>query len=967
MKIAVLGPSQSGKTCLAVGLANTSYGRTAFRRAFVAKAIADSAGTLDDLRKRIEGAEWPDGTQKTDTFHFALQRKGRSDSVVFNDYKGEKSSDPGFLKGLEDVEGDWGVVLLVNPGFNVPCVREADGTVRYAESSELAAGARPDGYFEISAFDDSPLARKWLAGQLHVYERIVEGLETTPDGGRKTDKPAVALAVTASDRLRRRGDLRSVRPRFRAFLAQIENKLETAGFRWETFDVSITGTLADQSKPKLASGRANTAPRPFLWLLRDPARGARRRKAALGFAGAALALVFLLLLAWQWTRASRAGRDVACRVSACREALERTPFGAADLANAAGAVEALRGHAGFHAAKAAAKAAELEAAVWERQSDLIERRIRNVEESGGKLGSRKDFGDVDDLFDAFAPEAGGLAGERTRLRAAWNAKKPGLGDAHAEWTFGHEVEEPLRDSANGHGVGTMDALYRLSDKVRGQDPATGRLVARKAELGARLDDRIGAEWSDFAIPGFGAAAAAGASDEAVRAFVARLDAWEPATENGAAAKAGLAASVSNAVPAWRAAFETAAFSARTDEAVRSGDLERLARLYPPRVATNGFLAAEFVRRQWDERGRAAFERARKTRLDGVVSRVAARRGRPSLATDDLAEIDRIAAVVGEPFDGPGAQAFVAKAVEAKAAEWEEACRKAAEKWIKDEIPSNRKRTGQNGFWESYERFVRENGDNPFAGTLVREAVYAQAERWLASDVAAIRKLDCLDVSYRKQAEKAFDPFRSLCREIVRDRNPLRTSWAWHFAIACDKDAHLDRIASCFPQTLQITGVEGTVRYSDYRRGYWGTYLEGTLRIVAWDGTEKASWRMLDGAALEKKDNRSWKAFPGSARFEISLFDRIEIDLSAVDRNVSPGRELVCPVGRWSRQAWSCPWSEAAEFGGDFDLEAASLWPLTTKDPTPFAGVRLAGRPSGPSLDDFVENAKRAAERARSAR
>ena len=222
MNIAVLGPSQSGKTCLAVGLANTSYGKRPFRRAFVAKALEDSSDLLNRFRKQIEGSKWPLGTDETDTLHFVFQRKGESVPIRFNDYKGERSADPDFLKKLDLGKlgsGD-GVVLLVNPGFNFDCVREADGTVRFAEDFEVAAGAKPEGHATVSAFDDSPLARQWLADRLHVYEQIVERLETDDEGGNKSDKPVVALAVTASDRLRRKGDLRYLRPRFLAFLEQ---------------------------------------------------------------------------------------------------------------------------------------------------------------------------------------------------------------------------------------------------------------------------------------------------------------------------------------------------------------------------------------------------------------------------------------------------------------------------------------------------------------------------------------------------------------------------------------------------------------------------------------------------------------------------------------------------------------------------------------------------------------------------
>ena len=171
MKLFVLGPTQSGKTCLAVGLSNSFYGKTLFRRAFVASASGnESREHLAELRKRMDGEKWPLGTTDTKALDFDFQWKGKKAEFSFNDYKGEDSTDPAFLKKLGELGDEDGVALLVNPGYTVPCVREADGSVRRAKDAEVVStDARPEGFFLASAFDDSPVSREWLGGEGSIF------------------------------------------------------------------------------------------------------------------------------------------------------------------------------------------------------------------------------------------------------------------------------------------------------------------------------------------------------------------------------------------------------------------------------------------------------------------------------------------------------------------------------------------------------------------------------------------------------------------------------------------------------------------------------------------------------------------------------------------------------------------------------------------------------------------------------
>ena len=113
MKIFVLGPTQSGKTCLAVGLSATAYGKTLFRRAFEASANdAASRDHLRTLRKLLQSGKWPAGTTGTDELEFGFRWKGGTKVVFsFQDYKGERSTDPARLKALGELGGEDGVVL----------------------------------------------------------------------------------------------------------------------------------------------------------------------------------------------------------------------------------------------------------------------------------------------------------------------------------------------------------------------------------------------------------------------------------------------------------------------------------------------------------------------------------------------------------------------------------------------------------------------------------------------------------------------------------------------------------------------------------------------------------------------------------------------------------------------------------------------------------------------------------------
>ena len=558
MKIFVLGPTQSGKTCLAVGLSATAYGKTLFRRAFEASANdAASRDHLRTLRKLLQSGKWPAGTTGTDELEFGFRWKGGTKVVFsFQDYKGERSTDPARLKALGELGGEDGVILLVNPGFEFRYVVGPDGTSRLPNEVESTDPETVAALPVSSAFTDSPLARAWLEDEEDIYDRLVESLKTR-NGEEKAVKPVVALAVTASDRLRRKGDLRNIRPRFEEFLARIATKLETAGFRWKRFDVSVTGSLADQNTPKLGRGLANTSPRPFLWLFGQLWWRIHWRmlaKAAKWAAGIAI-VAAIGSGAYEYARSVQHAKDVARLHSDCLGILEKEPFKLAYLKSANECIDGLRHHKGFHAETARLKADELEYPVWKKQKELIQKEIDSISHSDGKRGDDKDLKTVDDLFSAFQPEQETLAGDFNKFRRQWeNEQKSGFLDKHNEWVFTSKIDVVLNNSATNHGSAALSALYPLADIINGVKSA--KQTDAKTNRAERVDGRIAMEWRDFLIPDFEKNASDRATSDATRAFRVRLDDWTPVSPPGKVVKAELVASVSNSVPLWRTTYES---------------------------------------------------------------------------------------------------------------------------------------------------------------------------------------------------------------------------------------------------------------------------------------------------------------------------------------------------------------------------------------------------------------------------
>lgn len=352
MEIIVVGPTQSGKTCLAVGLDRTYAAKP--KGPYTQKYITD--------RKNEFTTGWPDPTKgEALTLDFDFRCKNEKDvPLSFIEYKGEESTENWLLTKLNDLGADDGAVILVNPSFKVQCVKKEDGTDRLATDSEVNAKEKPAGYFERSAFDESDIAERWLNDTEEIYQRLIENLEIK-GGERKPDLPVVVVAVTASDRLDPDGDLHDKQPRFEKFLRKIEKMLRR--FDSEVIYVSVTGHLDKQNEPKLADGEGNTSQGPFECLIQKlEKRGNIKKrdkwiKMLLCLVAAGACVAALCVCPYKWIAEGR---------------------------------EALR---------------------WEGLKSQIDKKWREIADSQGERGSVQDIDEVNKLFSSFKPTVRDLADE----------------------------------------------------------------------------------------------------------------------------------------------------------------------------------------------------------------------------------------------------------------------------------------------------------------------------------------------------------------------------------------------------------------------------------------------------------------------------------------------------------------------------------------------------------------------------
>ena len=217
--LAIIGASGTGKTTLAVGLYATST------ESFTVSPVGDETRKYLEIRKTsIEEGFWPAATNESENFDLRLRlhASGNQTDIVFREYMGERMErDPNYIR--EVIGTPKSAMILFNPG--------------------MPGLSKPE-------------TRNRMLGNLKVIAQHLK------DNG----CIAVAFVVTASDRLT--ADLAAFREDFEVYASEVTNHLTNLGLDWKRFEVTVSGQLDDQNKPKLARGENNTTHEPFLWLLK---------------------------------------------------------------------------------------------------------------------------------------------------------------------------------------------------------------------------------------------------------------------------------------------------------------------------------------------------------------------------------------------------------------------------------------------------------------------------------------------------------------------------------------------------------------------------------------------------------------------------------------------------------------------------------------------------------------------------
>lgn len=501
IKLAVLGPSQSGKTCLAVGLSAVN---TAGYTVEPGGANVD----LDKLTVDLENHHWPapnipDSAADTDVKEIALklQKKGKDPiPLSFLEYAGERLQTPDTIKDFANkyLDGIDGAVVLVNPG------------------AEAFAG-------------DAAQRQKALEHYQQLFARLCD----------MDKKPFVALTVTAADRLVPGGDLGDRAETFNEFVEQLKNTLKNSPLRkrWKRFDVTITGCLEKQEEPSLAKGRANTSAKPFLWLLYrlrwlPPVMQVVR---AVGFSLAALAAIGVI---WYGVARNSAKSHIDDRALSLQDSIGDVQTLPPDnqLLRVKSDFDGLLSFVGGLAGDVARKRAiELEPKVWDLFKRHIEKKIRDIKTDIGRNATPAAVQRVDELFGQFVPTLTEAAAEHEALRTKWTAERNGLLEQNIVQILIDKVEKPIDSFVGSHGAAVLVSLLELyGELVKVLPPKDAeRLIAEKARVSEKLDKRMSEEFLFLIERDLGRGVPQDEATETSKRFAEQLSVWNPASKDGA--------------------------------------------------------------------------------------------------------------------------------------------------------------------------------------------------------------------------------------------------------------------------------------------------------------------------------------------------------------------------------------------------------------------------------------------------
>lgn len=768
-KIAVIGPTQSGKTCLAVGLSLTNT------RDFTIKpADVDGKSYLDELKSCIARGVWPDstnlGTMKEVRFDFFKTGKDPI-RVALPEYAGEMlSSDEAFKRFANEHFKDLsGVVLLLNPG----------ATAFQANIPEL------------------------LEDTMQQYEKVLSFLRDENNGSHNA---FVALTVTAADRIK--GDLKGKLETFNQSIEELSNTLRTSGVRWKRFEVSITGHLKEQGKPELAKGKKNSAAAPFMWLLDKLLWLPRRQELFKKIRRVALASGVLAVLvgAWcgvdAWNDLNENRRIESELRAAINDCSNRNNPSESDLDAVRTHLVSLRNRTGWFRKQAVASADSMEPLVWNVHEKRIRKEMSAIAENPEENGCNCNR--VDKIFNAWIPSVPEVAAERSELKKKWDENKPVYQDKYAVARMLNDIQKTLVENAQTHGKKKFSLFARLYGKLAAITPEQEKSKALKEEISRELDASATKEWKSE-VSNFERIASTNATYESTHELVKSLEDWVPVTTNGIAEKAKLLVSVTNSAPNWRKAY----FTTQITSAVTSREMAKLAALHPGRIATNDYLTAAWVSTQWTQRIERAFNSAYTNYLSKFSSQIIERSGsgRPKFTDDDRKEIRETARTVGYPFDAKTTQSEVEKIVADETRKWDARVREECRMWVKENITDrpNRPRTGRDGIFDAYVSERRKSsGREDIFNEIVRDAVYRKVEEWFEADVNFFRE-------GKEGAEARFqDMFKPLYERVYEDLKYDPKSWAHFFAATCKDRQITAGFSHAFPLRFEITEIKGAI-------------------------------------------------------------------------------------------------------------------------------------------------------------
>ena len=522
-RIAVIGPSQSGKTCLAVGLYATSL------HGFTIQPRDGSATTyLADRKVEITKRKWPGANLvgKKESIRLDFVKKGNAPVLLdVPEYGGEILQDENTFKAFanEYLRNLDGVLILLNPG--AAAFQSEDATLR--------------------------------EDYMIQYRRVVSFLTDKNNG---SDRAFVALVVTAADRLAPGGDLRRKRAVFDECAKEVENLVNSSSFRYKWFHVSITGRLDAQDNPKLANGWRNSASRPFLWLLWKIKWGPIRRRLlrrllCAGIIAAALAASYGVYRYTMWKRENAAIQE---RVKQLEHLLEGNNPGDAivipDDASLRKAVDLLNPLYSNSLQLAQDKTRELEPSVWTLFKRRIDREIEDIKIDAANNATVDAVLRVDGLFDKFAPRNDPSKTKYEEYHTTWNVEREVLLEKHEIQVLIDKVEMPLAALAGRHGNEVVTMLFALYGELAKVNPPTNfvDLVAKRNELAARLDKRTADEF--LALNKYDGLSPEGARSKS-SALLELLETWTPATDDGKQRKEALSNTIENSSSQFLTEFD----------------------------------------------------------------------------------------------------------------------------------------------------------------------------------------------------------------------------------------------------------------------------------------------------------------------------------------------------------------------------------------------------------------------------